>query len=184
MKKTGARHLFLFAVMLLLPAAAFAQTAERLDAILDAQELSFGQAALIILPAAGLLPPGATMAEAFAMARPCFPRWAREDDPIIMKELAYLVTRSFKLSGGFLYALFPGPRYGYRVLAWRRFLPPQADPARRVKGEELLYITGRALSFQGEEPSGLDIRMDVQPGTGLSSGPEDILPYEGEFEVE
>jgi hypothetical protein len=116
-----------------------------------------------------------------------------------MGELSHLLMRSFGLSGGFLYALFPGPRYAYRALAWRRLLPPAADPGRTLNGEELLYIMGQVLSFTGEaevpadapaleaipEPdTGGQTGMTVEQGRGLSSGPEEIIPYKGEFEIE
>jgi hypothetical protein len=177
-------------LLLAFPAPAFAQTAEQMDAVLDAEQVSFAQAALVILPAAGLLPPDAGMAEAFAMARPFFPRYADRETPIRMGELAHLVMRSFGLSGGFLYALFPGPRYAYRALAWRRLLPLNPGPYRTVSGEELFYITGQALSHTGEpepafppETAG-ETGIDVGPSQGLSSGPEGVMPYQGEFERE
>jgi hypothetical protein len=63
-----------------------------------------------------------------------------------------------------MYALFPGPRYAYRALAWRRLLPPAPDPGRFLSGEELLYTTGQALALAG----------DAEPW-------EETLPYRGEF---
>jgi hypothetical protein len=135
---------------LLLPAPAFAQTAAGLDALLEAEQVSFAQAAGLILPAAGLLEPEAGPEAAFERAREWFPRRAQIDAPIRMGELSHLVMKSFGLSGGFLYALFPGPRYAYRAMAWRRLLPLKPDPYRGVSGEELLYITGRVLSHTGE----------------------------------
>lgn len=166
-KKTGA---FLAAAVLgalVLPVAAFAQTAEKLDAVLDTEQISFAQAAAIVLPAAGLLPPEAGEEEAFALARSWLPRRAERDKPIKMGELSHLVMGSFSLSGGFLYVLFPGPRYAYRALAWRRLLPPASDPGRFLSGEELLYITGQVLSLAGDA----ELRGEV-------------LPYGGEFEIE
>jgi hypothetical protein len=172
----------------------FAQTAERLDAVLDAQRVSFAQAAALILPASGLLPPDAGDADAFDMARAWLPRRAERDSPINMGELSHLVMRSFNLSGGFMYAFFPGPRYAYRALAWRRLLPPAPDPGRFLSGEELLYITGLVLSLAGDAealeepwaPAALqpEPRMEVEQGQGLSTGSEGVLPYEGEFELE
>jgi hypothetical protein len=78
---------------------------------------------------------------------------------IRMGELSYLVMKSFGLSGGFMYALFPGPRYAYRALAWRRILPGGADPARSLSGEELLYITGTVLTHTGRDEA-------LEPGGG------------------
>jgi hypothetical protein len=182
--KTTAPLLILLAA-LFLPAPASAQTAEKLDAILDTERVSFAQAAAVILPAAGLLDPEAGEAQAFAAAGSWLPRRAERDRPITMGELSRLVMGSFNFSGGFMYALFPGPRYAYRTLAWRRLLPPNPDPARFLTGEELLHITGLALSFAGDEEA-LSYRLDVGQGQGqgISTGSEGILPYEGEFEVE
>jgi hypothetical protein len=145
---------FLAAILLatlILPAPACAQTAERLDALLNTERVSFAQAASLILPAAGLLAPEAGETEAFAAAGAWFPNRAEQDDPITMGELSYLVMESFHLTGGFMYALFPGPRYAYRALAWQRLLPPNPDPRRFLSGEELLHITGLALSLAGDE---------------------------------
>jgi hypothetical protein len=167
----------------LFSAPAFAQTAERLDAVLDAERVSYAQAAAIVLPAAGILDPEAGDTAAFTQARDWLPRRAEQDGPITMGELSRLVMGSFKLSGGFLYALFPGKRYAYRALAWRRFLPPNADPGRFLNGEELLYITGQVLSFTGDREA-LWETLKVGQGQGLSSGSEGALPYEGEFEVD
>jgi hypothetical protein len=200
-----------FAVMLLgalvCVAPAFGQTAEKLDAVLDAERVSFAQAAAIVLPAAGLLSPEAGPDEAFARAREWLPHRAERDSTITLGELSHLVMRSFSLSGGFMYALFPGPRYAYRALAWRRLLPPGSDPGRFLTGEELLYITGRVLSLTGDAeplaeaaspvfeevpavsaedstPEEAARRLEVEQGQGLSSGPERALSYEEEFEIE
>ncbi|MDR2663208.1 MAG: hypothetical protein LBC31_09455 [Treponema sp.] len=143
-------------------AGAFGQTAERLDRVLAAEQVTYAQAAGIILPAAGLLPPEAPEAEAFDRARKWLPGGAEPDAPIRLGQLSYLAVESFGLSGGFMYALFPGRRYAYRALAWRRFLPLRSDPARTVTGGELLYITGRLLS-QGETLQG-------SPGQGGTEG--------------
>jgi hypothetical protein len=136
---------------LLLPVPAFAQTAAKLDAVLDTERVSYAQAAGIILPAAGRLDPEAGETRAFSAAGAWLPRRAERDGPITMGELSHLVMRSFNLTGGFMYALFPGPRYAYRALAWRRLLPPNADPARFLTGEELLHITGLVLTLAGDE---------------------------------
>jgi hypothetical protein len=182
MKTAKMTGLFLLLLMaLLLPAPAFAQTAERLDAILDTERVSYAQAAAVILPAAGLLDPEAGEAAAFAAAGSWLPHRAERDGPIAMGELSRLIMGSFNLTGGFMYALFPGPRYAYRALAWRRLLPPNSDPARFLTGEELLHITGLVLAL-AEDGEAIPDRLETGQGWGLSSGSEGILSYEGEFE--
>jgi hypothetical protein len=140
-----------FAVIIVfLPVTAFAQTARQMDALLETKAVSFSQAAGIIIPAAGLLEPEAGPEAAFERAREWLPRRAEPEAPISMGELSQMVMGAFGLSGGFMYAISPGPRYAYRALAWLRLLPPRPDPYRRVSGEELLYITGRVLAHAGE----------------------------------
>lgn len=201
MKTIKKAALFPAAVLLMaaFPAAAFAQTAERLDAVLAAREVSCAQAAAVLLPAAGLLDPAATEAAAFDRAREWLPRRVAADAPVKMGELSRLVMGAFGLSGGLMYRLFPGPRYGYRAMAWRRFLPARSDPGRTVTGEELFYIIGRVLSWRGEPDPVFDPvpeaaeavpmeaagpSMRTPQGEGLSSGDEGVLPYAGEFEIE
>ena len=53
-------------LLFLLPALGFAQAAGRLDAILGTKQVTFAQAASVILPAAGLLDPAAGEEAAFA----------------------------------------------------------------------------------------------------------------------
>jgi hypothetical protein len=201
MRKTkGAGLVFAAAVAALCAVPVFGQTAEKLDAVLASERVSFGRAAGIILPAAGLLPPDATDGAAFAAAGEWLPRRADSNAPIRLGELSRLAMGAFGLSGGVLYRLFPGPRYAYRAMAWRRLLPPDADPGQTVSGEELLYITGRLLSLGGEDDlADLPVAVDApaypqapqtpeapetRPGQGLSSGSDDIMSYDGEFEVE
>jgi hypothetical protein len=197
-----------FLILWLTAVAAFAQTAEMLDAVLAAEKVSCAQAAGVILPAAGLLAPDAGPDEAFARAREWLPRRAERDGAITLGELSHLVMRAFGFSGGFMYALFPGPRYAYRAMAWRRLLPLRADPGRTVSGGELLYITGRVLSVAGdgellpvvsgerteagqtsaEQAEGPEGRTPAgsgaAPGAGLSGGLEGLQRSFGDFELE
>jgi hypothetical protein len=171
----------LMSFLSLFPAAAFAQTAGQMDILLETPRVTCAQAAALVLPAAGLLEPEAGQDAAFGRAREWLPRAAVMNAPIRMGELSHLVMGAFGLSGGFMYALFPGPRYAYRALAWRRVLPLRPDPRRTVSGAELLYITGQVLSLTGE--TGL-VSITTERGEGFSSGSEDLTPYEGGFELE
>jgi hypothetical protein len=68
-----------------------------------------------------------------------------------MGELSYLFMQAFRLEGSVLYRLFPGPRYAYRELVYRRFIPPPGDPAKRVTGHEFFQVLGSVLRVSGEE---------------------------------
>jgi hypothetical protein len=140
------------AAIFLLTGSLQAQTAERLDAILDAAEVSYAMAAFVALPAAGLIDgeggPEAAFAE--AAARNFLPRNAEAAGIIRLGELSFLIMQAFGMRSGFMYALFPGPRYAYRELVYRRLIQGRNDPALGVSGERLLRIIGRVLDYRGD----------------------------------
>jgi hypothetical protein len=124
-----------------------------MDAILDASEVSRATAAFVALSAAGLLSEDSAPEAAFeeALARGCLPGNAEADTPIRLGELSFLIMRAFDMKSGFMYALFPGPRYAYRELVYRKLIQGRNDPALRVSGERLFRIIGRVLDYRGEE---------------------------------
>jgi hypothetical protein len=146
----GRFFVILLCFLLAAPALLPAQTAERLDVLLDSAEVSYAGTALIVLPTAGLagedVSPEAAFAE--ALARGLLPRGAEPDGAIRLGELAFLVMGAFELKGGLLYALFPGKRYAYRELVYRRLIQGRNDPALTVSGERLLRILGRAMDYR------------------------------------
>lgn len=130
----------------------YAQTAERLDMILSTPEVSYAVAASVVLPAAGLIDEDCAPEAAFAEARGrgCLPRDAQPERAIRLGELSFLIMRAFGMKSGFMYALFPGPRYAYRELVYRRLIQGRNDPALRVSGARFLRIIDRVLEFRGE----------------------------------
>jgi hypothetical protein len=182
----------------------FGQDAGDMDALLETPAVSASQAARFVLGAAGLLPPGLSGAAAEQAA------WdaAREQGwltgepgrPLRLREAAFLVTGAFGFKGGLMYTLFPGPRYAYRELLHLKIIQGRADGSSAVPGERLLQIIGRALRHSGEdarldaalaaageapaETPAPEERLEVPAGEGLSSGPEGLLPYREDFEIE
>jgi outer membrane protein OmpA-like peptidoglycan-associated protein len=49
-----------------------------------------------------------------------------------------------------LYSFFPGPRYAYRELSYRKIITGRAYSTMLVSGERLLRILGRALDYAGD----------------------------------
>jgi hypothetical protein len=85
-----------------------------------------------------------------------------------------------------MYSLFPGPRYAYRELLYLKIIQGRADGNFTVSGDRLLQILGRALQYAEGRPGAAPApeALTVPGGQGVSSGPEDVLPYQGEFEIE
>ena len=128
--------------------ALFGQNAAEIDAILERTEVSFSAAADFVLAAAE------ASADTSAKLQAALPGDGGEDAPIRLGQLCFLVMESFNIKGSFLYALFPGPRYGYREMRYLQLLPEPGDPAMKVSGLQLMQIVERALNYTaapGEE---------------------------------
>ncbi|MDR1973022.1 MAG: hypothetical protein LBQ46_14005 [Treponema sp.] len=146
------KFVFIAAIFCALIGPLKAQTAERMDALLDASEVTYAMAAFVVMPAAGLLSGDSTPDAAFTEAaeRGYLPGNAEAAGIIRLGELSFLIMRAFAMKSGFLYALFPGPRYAYREMVYRRLIQGRNDPALTVSGERLLRIIGRVLDYRGE----------------------------------
>jgi hypothetical protein len=151
-KDAARRQGVFFLIVMAAGAVLHAQTAERMDMLLDTPEVTCAMAALAVLPAAGIIDGDSGLDAAFAeaMARNYLPRGAEADDLIRLGELSFLIMRAFGMKSGFMYSLFPGPRYAYRELAHRRLIQGRNDPALTVSGARLLRILGRVLDYRGE----------------------------------
>ncbi|MDR1286951.1 MAG: hypothetical protein LBK08_05010 [Treponema sp.] len=173
----------------------FAQSAEELDSILKSREITYAQAARFVLASAS-----AFSGDAFssALGEGWLPRLANADSPIRLGELSLLIMKSFGLRGGFLYTLFPGPRYANRELVYLGLVRGRTDPGRSVDGENFLRILGRTLTFTGEDAALAEEaarrrlledlaeshREDTRKAQGISGGTDDLQEYEGAFELE
>jgi hypothetical protein len=119
----------------------FAQDAAEIDEILESSEVSFSKAAAFVLAAAEVSPDSA------ADLQPALPPSGKEDAPIRLGQLCFLVMEAFHIKGSFLYAIFPGPRYGYREMQYLGLVPEPSDPAMPVSGLQLMQIVERVLHY-------------------------------------
>jgi hypothetical protein len=186
--------LLLWAALLAAPLGA--QDARDMDVLLETAAVDGARGARFVLGAAGLLPAGLSgpAAEAAAWGAARERGWVSgsPDRVLRLKDAAFLVMGAFGLKGGLMYSLFPGPRYAYRELLYRTVIQGRADGGAAVSGERLLQIIGRVSLYTGEDgrldaelaAGAAEEKMEVPAGKGLSGGPEEILPYGGEFILE
>ena len=156
------RYLIILAACFLFFTTAFlpAQTAVELEAILETQALSSGQAAYFVLAS---LNDSSTWSNEFAIAsspEKAFElamsnRWFRKgttpDKKITLGTLSFLMMKAFGIKGGMMYSLLPGPHYSYRTMVSRSLIQGTADPAMNVSGERFLLILGNVLDAVGVE---------------------------------
>ncbi|MDR0450028.1 MAG: hypothetical protein LBH26_02035 [Treponema sp.] len=143
------------ALLFLSLASLSAQTAAELERVLALPAVTYGDAARFVLGAAGLgaddSPEGAYR---FAADNNWLPKKAAAEENASLGALSFLITRAFNIKGGLMYSLFPGPRYGYRELAYRKIVRGRAYSSMPVSGERLLRILSRTLDYTGDAVPG------------------------------
>ena len=141
-----------FAMILLTAVPGFSQTAEFLDTLLESPAITWQEASYAVLSAAGVVDANSTSEAAFAQAKEkgFLTEKAEAGAEIRLDETAFLIMGAFDMKSGFMYDLFPGPRYAYRELTYRDLIQGRNDPALTVPGARLLRIIGRVLDYKGE----------------------------------
>jgi hypothetical protein len=142
------RGICFFAVGIVLACAAFGQMAERFDALLSSEALSYGEAAAFVLQAADRIAPTdlpSSQAEAsrFAEGLKLAPSATAKLDGV-----ALLIMKAFDMKGGAFYSIFQNPHYAYRELQYRNFIEGKTAPGMAVSGDLLVFIINRILSQQ------------------------------------
>jgi outer membrane protein OmpA-like peptidoglycan-associated protein len=193
MKKPFAAILALAAALLPAPGAS-AQTAAELERVLALPAVSYGEAAWVVLNAAGTVLPEAgeessensgdssgVGAYRFSADNKWLSKKAAAEVPLTLAELSFLIMKAFTLKGGFMYSLFPGPRYGYRELTYRKIIRGRAYSTMTVSGAQLLRIISRALDYAGD-PAALPpvsaAMTEAQPEIPAEETPVELPPAE------
>jgi hypothetical protein len=138
-------------VLALSGAGAYAQSNQVVDRLLDEKVATFGDAAYMILNAAGLIPETSTGADAASAVNAAgYLHGSRsETQPITLGEVCYLIMKTQKMRGGVLYSLFPGPRYAAREFTSLHLVKGISHPGRTVTGEEVMRMLESAMESVG-----------------------------------
>ena len=140
----------LFALSLMCAASLGAQSNQAIDRLLEGRPAAFGEAAYVILSAAGLVPESSSGEEATSVVaqRKLLPKTPSATDPATLGEVCFLIMETQGIKGGLFYRLFPGPRYATRELAAMGLLKGITHPNRAVSGEEVMWILGAVLDWK------------------------------------
>jgi hypothetical protein len=146
---------FLLCLLIAVPCLAFAQTAERIERLLQQDNVSYREAALLILEASGRLDSekqtNADDAFNFAMEKGWLPKGAQANSNAVLDGLSLLIIQSFEINGGALFSLFQNPHYAYRAMVYRGIIQGRTDPQMTVSGELLFYMVNRVLGTGSNE---------------------------------
>ena len=121
--------------------------AYEMEMLLNASEITYGQAARFILEASDTAVFTNTD-EAFRYLTEN--NWVSEkisaDQTARLDVVSGIFMKAFDLKGGIFYTLTGQPHYAYRELVYRSHIQGKTEPGTKVSGEMLLFITSRILS--------------------------------------
>ena len=133
--------------VILLSAPIHAQTAARLETLLNKPVINWADAAVFILEASEAQvfeEPG--KAFSFAVEQKWLPGNTASGDTARMNGVALLLMHSFDLKGGIFYSIAKSPHHAYRELVYKGIIRNGTDPDMPVSGQQLLLMISKLLS--------------------------------------
>lgn len=147
------KKIYCLFLLLVFPVLLFAQTAEKLEELLDTPAVSYEQAAWFALQAADMAdlsgtPEAPDSRGAFdaAVERQWFRGQINSADSARLDMVSLLLMNSFGIKGGMFYSLFKNPHYAYRELVYQEVIQGRTDPAMNVSGHMLVFMVNRILA--------------------------------------
>ena len=142
--------LSLIALMGLFGFTVFAQSNERVDALLGQLQSRADDACYLVLSAGGQISEDTEPETAYetAMQNHWLPTTKQADEPILLNEFCALVMYALDLKGGLMFRLFPGPRYAYKHFVALGIVNSNGGPKRTVPGDEVLMVVSQAMELR------------------------------------
>jgi hypothetical protein len=139
-------------VLAVLSGPLFAQTADKIEALLNNPAIGWSVAAQFVLEASEktvIADPAAAFR--FAAEKKWLPKKAVPDGTARLDGIALLLVQAFDIKGGIMYSLTKSSHHAYRELVYRDVIQGKTDPAMAVSGEDLLFMVSRLLSIKEAE---------------------------------
>jgi len=133
----------------LVGAAAWGQSNQFIDTVLEAKTISYSQAAYLVAAASSLVDASASETDAMEKLRgKGFAMTLSPGNALNIGEYSYLVMKGFDIPSGLMFAVFPGPRYALKELKARGIVAGSPSPDKQLSGEEALRILGNAIGWK------------------------------------
>ncbi|MDR0473706.1 MAG: OmpA family protein [Treponema sp.] len=168
MKMVLKKYRYIFVVYFILVSAFVpAQTAHRIEKLLEKETLNYQEAAWIILEASGKFSfvntdvvSSSEKAYQYAAENGWLPRNIASDTAATLEGVSFLIMHSFGIKGGILYAIFKSPHYAYRELVTRGIIQGRVSPKTAVSGDMLIFSTNQTIIRQEEDNFDLVIKIN------------------------
>ena len=181
----NSRYIFVVYFML---ASAFipAQTAQRIEQLLEKETIDYKEAAWIILEASGKFSfvntdvvSSSEKAYQYASENGWLPGNIDADTTATLEGVSLLIMHSFGIKGGILYSIFKSPHYAYRELVYKGIIQGRISPKMPVSGNMLIFGTNQTIMLQEEDNSDLVTKINTMLKVNNVSNANAILTVEG-----
>jgi outer membrane protein OmpA-like peptidoglycan-associated protein len=159
MKAAIKEYRYIFVVFLLLISAFVpAQTAQRIEELLEKETINYKEAAWIILEASGRFSlentdvvSGPEKAYGYAEENGWLPGNITADTTATLEGVSLLIMHSFGIKGGIFCSVFKSPHYAYRELVYRGIIQGRVSPKTAVSGDMLIFNANQTIMRQEED---------------------------------
>ena len=128
-----------------------AQSNDRIDELLLQSTARLDSTAYIVLAAGGQIAESDSPDIAIEKARALglISKEQSAESPVKLQDLSLMLMKGLGLKGGVMYSLFPGTRYAYKELNYRKVIDGHLGPLHTVSGEEVIRTLGYATELKG-----------------------------------
>jgi outer membrane protein OmpA-like peptidoglycan-associated protein len=146
--KLGNTLLFASVFLFFLAFPLSAQTAQKVENLLNQEEISWQDAAIFALEASEkAVLDNPYEAFQFASSAEMLPKNIEASNLAKFDGISLLLMKAFDLKGGLFYTIFKNSHYAYRELVYKDIIQGKNDPEMTVSGQEFLFMINRILAI-------------------------------------
>jgi len=142
--------LFMFIGLLSLGIKSYAQSNEVIDQFLETEIASYDLSVYLVLAGAKLIPedlPPQVALESLKQRN-----WGyspeKSTNPLTVGDFSFMIMKSFNISGGIMFSLFPSPWYATREFNFRRFLVNPKKAGETMTSFEVVQALNNVIEWQ------------------------------------
>ncbi len=119
---------------------------------MEADKTTVADASLLILSSAGIIDADSdsSIAVKYINDKKWYKAGIKGNDTLTAGNASYIFMKAFKIDGGLMYKIAPGPRYAVREMKYHDILDKRAETSAVMTGEDFLIFLSEALSWQEE----------------------------------
>lgn len=147
------KMVFILVCAFLCSLSVWSQSNDIIDALLEEDKATWGNAAYMIVTASGQADDSVSAQESIEIINSN--GWgvsiSAPDSPVQAASFAAVLMKAFALDGGLMYRIFPVSRYAFRDMRFKGLMLTVRDPDKKLSGPDVLNILNEVMAKTGED---------------------------------